>query len=377
MSIYIALFILSAFIILIEIRNSRTEVQSISDPVGRVFSASLFSAMLAILLIMYLFRSVTVGTDYWMYRDFFFHTNDFLKANAIEPAYLMLYKYARILDSFYVVSLTSIVIFLAGYFIVVRRFGLNRLLSLSMLVLSYVFFMTFNTMRAMTAIAIVWMGLAIFFSKEDQSGFSVKRKIFNWLGYFSFILLATQFHNSAFIAIIIPITMRFKVHLRTVVICGLITTILFFSRISETIVPRLIQFVPHYVEKYGSDTNEFFSSGSKGLIEFLPILIQFIILFLICLYDKKFIKSNNWVSALYLTYLVLFSAGGNSVVTRMQDYWVISSVIFYVEYFQKGKRPVLHLSRTLFTTIIVCFWIAYAFIKLFRNNSGIVPFAFG
>ncbi|MFD1399844.1 EpsG family protein [Lacticaseibacillus suilingensis] len=324
----------------------------------------------AVLLSIYLMRGYGVGTDYPMYHSFYYFSTDALKRFGIENGYLVIYSIAKSLGMFWIVSLISFILYFSGFFILSRKLGLSLATFESMLILSYLFFTSFNMVRQMSAIGVVYLGIAFSGMFDFTQQFGLKRKIL----FILFVFLAAQFHSSAYVAVLFLLCRSINLNSRVVLFGSAIMSISYFLNIGNIIVPKIIYLFPHYVQKYSLIENDFFTSGSKGLIEYLPIFAQCMFLVIIIAYDSEFLSANKFMCNMYFVYLMLFAFGGNQAAIRIQDYWVPSMIYFYGAFFESKQNSFFHLSSKLFKSLVLLFLVIYVILRLFRNVSNVVPY---
>lgn len=329
-----------------------------------------------LVLLVYLatFRSPSVGTDYSMYSGFFFMTNEQLKAIYIEKGYLIIYSIARWINNFYFVPFISFLLFFIGLYRFSKEIKMSTEILLGFLVCSYLYCSSLNGIRQMSAIGIIFLALSLYLN----TSILVKHRWLNVILYVSIVSIASLFHASAWFALLLPLVEYIPINSIWVFFGGLLTTIGFFTKLVSGIMPKLVLLFPHYVEKYNGVDNSFFiDPSSKGIIGFLPVLTQFIFLFLICYYARNFIKLNKFISAGYFAYLLLFIGGGNFTVTRVQAYLLPFLIFFYGKYVQDNTDNIARLRSSWFKVIILLFFTIYFIFRLARNISGVVPFILG
>lgn len=194
--------------------------------------------------------------------------------------------------------------------------------------------------------------------------------------YIGFILIASLFHSSAFIALIIPLLGKIRITFWRVLVVFGVVSVGFFTGVGNRVVPILSTLSSHYSEKYRNQTT-FFTSGDKGIVEFIPVLLQFLFFLLIVLYDSEFVRKNSFLCTAYFTYLALFVLGGNNAAVRVQFYWLFATVFFTAKYIQSGERKIGIFASSLLKIVIILFWLAYGIFRVLRNNSSIVPYMMG
>ncbi|MFC6169394.1 EpsG family protein [Loigolactobacillus jiayinensis] len=348
-----------------------TDKSTVSSTSVRPFFNFLF---LVLLIYLATFRSRSVGTDYSMYNGFFSMTNQQLKAIYIEKGYLLIYSIARWVNDFRVVPFISFLLFFTGLYKFSKEIKMSTEVLLGFLVCSYLYCNSLNGIRQMSAIGVVFFALSLYLNVDILA----QHRWLNIALYIFIIYIASLFHASAWFAIALPLIKYVPISSIWVVLGGLLTGIGFFTKFISGLMPKLVFLFPHYVEKHDGANSAFFvDPGSKGIIEFLPILIQFIFLFLICYYSWKFVKLNKFITAGYFAYLFLFIGGGNFTVTRVQAYLLPFLVFFYGKYVQESTENIARLRSNWFKVIIVLFFSFYFVFRLSRNISGIVPFVLG
>ena len=200
--------------------------------------------------------------------------------------------------------------------------------------------------------------------------------LLGFLSYLIYVVVAQQFHSSAWIALFVPLIMSFKITPWKVIFGGLVTIIAYLSGVANLVFPHLLFLFSHYVEKYGNSGDAFFVEGEKGLMALLPVVIQFVFLYFIVTHEKKFVEDNQGIVTGYYVYLILFSGGGNTPILRVQGYWLLFVTFFYAKYFKYHAYLASGRNLGWFKFIILCFWLFYAIFRVTRNISGVIPYVF-
>lgn len=324
------------------------------------------------LIVIYIFRGTTVGTDYAMYNLFLQRTPEYLTSIGIEKGFVWLYTIAENKQMPLLVTIVAFIIMNGGLYIFARQKKIKFPLYISMLVLTYLYFIMFNMIRQMTAIGIVFAALSMFLDddlKWDSQCFWIRYVVYVVIIYF----FALNFHTSALVSVILPFCKFINVTRAKILLGMLITAVGIFTNIGNIIIPKIIHFFPHYVEKY-TNSMDFFYTGSKSIVAVIPIFILFFILFLIVSYDQEFLNNNRLLLGLFFVYLILFSASSNQVLTRIQYYWLPAMPFFFTVYLTDSKANVAKLSSRTFKLVIILFFFMYSILRLLANNSGVVPY---
>ncbi|WP_461215323.1 EpsG family protein [Lacticaseibacillus sp. GG6-2] len=369
MIIYIILLVGSAAFAMSYMSTGDSEVAI--EPIRRLLGILFMVALIGL----YIWRGVTVGTDYPMYNMFLSQPSTYLTGVGVESGYVWLYHIAAVKQWPLFVTVASFIMTYLGLYIFALRTKTSTPMFLSMTVLTFVYLSSFNLVRQMAAMGICFIGLALF-TNDDTTKLFKRRFVWHYVLYAVFVGIAMKFHSSAIIALALPLCLFIKPK-AWMAWGGLFLTLIgFLFQMGNRLVPVISRFFPHYLAKYSGDMSAFLETGSKGLIAFIPILIQFIILIAIMHYDKKFVADHQWLTALYLVYLVWFMMAGNQAAIRAQDYWFPSVVYFFGRYIQAGRAPIARLSPNFMKLFIIVFFLLYTVLRIVTNNSGIYPYVF-
>lgn len=366
MLVYTLLIALSMIVLL-----SWLNLPTVCSKETKLLVTVLFVGVQIFLFILYEFRGIHVGTDNWAYHEYFFKPTTTLKQFGIERGYVWLYEVGHKYESYDIVQVSSYLFTFVGAWIYAKRRNIPSLLYTAMLILSYLYFTSFNMVRQLAAIGIVFGALSIFVSSKRPVRFG-----YRYLLYAIIICLASLLHSSALIALIFPLFLNTRISARMVAIVGSITTIGFFADFGSRVVPLILKLVPYYLQKYGTSSNDFFSANSKGIVEFLPVVIQFIILFGVELNDVEFSKKYHFESTLYLVYLFLFIGSGSSSIIRIQYYLAPIVIYYYSLYILHARKNFGRFHVNIIKVGIILFLVLYALLRVARNVGGIIPYTF-
>ncbi|WP_169303855.1 EpsG family protein [Limosilactobacillus vaginalis] len=332
----------------------------------------LFSIVL-LLLFLTVSRGITVGTDYPAYNGYFYSTKDELKVQYIENGYILLNSFAQSLNIFIIIPMCEFIISFFGMYSLAKVNNCNDFSFISMYILTYTYMQSFNALRQFIAIGFITFGCTFLFSNR-------KFKLF-W--FVIFILLAYEFHSSSLIMLIIPILMKIRVTNVKVLLAGILTSFLFISKLGLKIIQPLIMMNDHYAIKYSDQASFLISAGNKGIVQFLPVIIQFILFYLFLTISKKNQNSSyvvnqvkyNFVLSGYLFFLMFYSVGGNGVMDRIQMFFFIFCIMANC-YFIDNVAGTSSEIRYLYQVSVILFWIVYCLLRLIINNADVVPYVF-
>lgn len=362
MYIYIALIVLSILLIII----SKTLFYK-----NNVLRRTILLIVIIILFCLTIFRSEFVGTDYFAYNGYFFSDASTLKnIHYIEDGYVLLNSLAQKLGLFIIIPSFEFLISFFGMYKLSDVVGINKFVFISFYILTYTYMQSFNALRQFIAIGIICFGLY----------FVIKNVKYKWFLFVICVFVAASFHSSSYIALGLPILSFIKISKKSVVITFIVTMVLFFTHLGSRIVQPIAGLSTHYAAKYsGADSTFFMDSGGKGIIQMLPVMLEFIFLLLFLILKKKQVTKNaDFILSSYLVFLFLYSAGGTGVVDRIQMFFLpfcIMANSYFIQ-FDLDKSKVLKEYGYLYKTVLVIFWITYCILRLMMNNANVVPYAF-
>lgn len=333
---------------------------------------SILIAVILLLFLLTIFRSTTVGTDYNAYYGYYFTDSMTLKAQYIESGYILLNEVSQKLGFFLIIPIFEFIVSFFGMFSLSVVVHSNKFSFLAFYILTYVYMQSFNALRQFIAIGFICFGCCFIFSQNK----------YKYLAFIFFILLAYEFHSSSLLMIALPLLLRVKISSKLTFISMILTIILFVSGLGIKLAQPLISMNSHYAIKYSGQASSFLSStGNKGFIQFAPVIIQFLFLFMYLVLNKPYIKNKllstnklNFILTGYLAFLVLYSASGNGVIDRIQMFFyvfcILANCYFIDNKFDSGNKALV------FKGTLIVFWIAYCALRLITNNANVVPYTF-
>lgn len=325
-------------------------------------------------------RDLTIGTDISNYGYFNFHAATTFKnlfeylnyikiSNKVEIGYSLLnFVVSRFTNSinFFFFLLN----FLTLLFIVLGLFEVAQGMSFDLGIITYYLIFwgtTLNIMRQSLAVAIAFFGIMYFFKSN------------NYLFYVAIILVATSIHQTALLALAIPLIYHFcsaKVRFRNVIVSLSIGAIIFwvmnpfnsFLQIGMEKIPVLDKYYSIFVAK-GVD---YITAGNgmslkSVIIHILPMLIM---LFIILIKKNTFsFKNSKFVS---FAIIMLIIAGSfefvnmrSGVLSRLGMYFsVIQIIVFPWISSQISKK------ERLFFNFIMLVYLFMFYIYMIRSGSG-------
>lgn len=319
------------------------------------------------------FRSLNVGADYSMYYSFYIN-GDY--AENFDYFIVLIYDFARQEGDFLIFTFILTGLFIAFNLLAIKKLSYNFFVSFIFFILSFYFFYIFNGMRQAVAISIIFLG--IYYIQKEQL------KIKDFLLYLLLIILAMQFHFSAVFAFSI-IFLRFpKINKSIVIVAFIFTAIGYFFSFPKELFSSLLMNFDFYAQKYVNNIDFFFSvNKQKGLMEFVPVLIQYLFLYYILTIKRTENKSSRFILNYYLCFLILYSSSGIEAVDRFQFYFYPSIILFYdylintiyTERVKENRNYAISVNKTI-AIVSVSFWFLYFIIRVIQGTHGIYPYNF-
>lgn len=362
-------FVLLFFLLLFWILNIPAFANNNSDnPYIKTINWLFVSVIYFILALLSYFRGINVGTDYSLYYSFY---ESGLFEDYFDPFIVIIFNFAVHLDEFRFITLISTGVFLTVFFMLQKKYAYSIVNFTFLFVTTFVFFFFLNGLRQAVAMSVLWIGLMKLGNKSKKDVFFL----------IIIIIIAAQIHISAYFTFVFLIVKYFSINKRMVLIGLLIVTIGFFTNIVKGSLGEVLMQVDFYSQKYSNNLDFFFQQNKeKGMLQFFPILIQFIFLFIwISWKDLKGIESNKLIENYYFLYLLFFTASGIEAVDRFQVYLYPSVIFFYdlmlFKMFRSSKLKREKIIVCSFSLIIVIFWVIYYSLRIAQNTNGLVPYS--
>ncbi|MCT1797324.1 EpsG family protein [Aerococcus viridans] len=322
-----------------------------------------------ILIFISAFRSPLVGTDTNSYVYYFdlsknLNISQILKNDyGIEKGYLIYnWLVSRISDQRWVLFMINAIIINVPILYYIYKNSRYIVLSVYLYITLYLYGVSLNVTRQFLAIGIFLLGFEI-----------LKRG--HRITYIVLILIASTFHQSAIIFLIIGLLLYIKPNWKNMLIIGVLVsigTVVFYSN------PLLIlRIASGYAEKYaGTDFLEMASVQGSIIIWVVQIILYILAILIQKNSDKKLdvgSKINIFVSSI----MVLISVSISILSTRMQ---ILSRFSYFFEIFMIILIPyiVFYFFKEKKLTQLIIFLLLFMY-YIFRLNTGfgeIVPYRF-
>ncbi|MCB5954625.1 EpsG family protein [Enterococcus sp. CWB-B31] len=298
------------------------------------------------------------ATDYRGYESLFYTYNQFgfievLRGDLYqEKGYIFLSRMVgEFTDNpiylFIVVSFIILFIFYHQF----QKYSTYMWLSVLMFVTIGPFYTSFNIMRQILAVAIIFSG----------SRFLYERKM---IKYFLIVFLASLFHRTSLIMIVAYFILNFKLSIKNIIV------LFFTSVVAMLYLDRVVLIIQNFF--YSGYTEN--SYGMTGL-SFTNVVVPITIL-VFCLFHYKKIDLNNtihrvWINAVF--FYVFFSIAGLQIqmVQRLSEFFrpfVMLSVPFLLSKIANKEIKIITIVGLVFVLVL------YNYIML--SGSGYDPYYF-
>ncbi|MEK0174679.1 EpsG family protein [Tetragenococcus halophilus] len=289
-----------------------------------------------VLYIMSAFRSINIGNDtrdyFLMYENFGRTDNILSMPSDIEVGYRVLNKFLYSLNPSPVLltSITSLFVLGSIFFFIYKNSEIPWL-SVMLFINLRTFYFTLSGIRQSIALAIILISY-----KYLKQG--------NFWKFVSLVILASTFHTSSLLFLIIYPMSRMRVKQKIIALYFGVSVVFFF--ILERILPLILNFIPKYQSYLSSSYFE-----SVKLASILNFLVSFSILlfgFFVLKYVKSKRKVNNELGILsvnsnLLLHIMLLSTAFNfiaingSIIKRAGLYFSVFAIIYIPNLIKKIK----------------------------------------
>lgn len=301
-------------------------------------------------------RDYSIGNDTVSYLGFFNNVLYNYQTSRFERGfvYLMLFI-KKIFNNYTVFLLASSIFFNSAICKLIRKESPNMLISFLIFFLGRFFFSEMNIMRQFIAIGIIIVGFKYIYNR-------------NFIKYLLCVILASLFHKSALINIILYFIFDIKITKKIgaiLTLCSL-TMFLFFQKVINYIVLKF-NIYEEYVDVYLN------SNKLGSLLNFLIcFMIIIYVLFIIKKEKKKSKKENFYLWLLILSTISSFLSIRMSVLSRIQNYFDIFIIIIIPLFTEKIKNKII------VYLIIIIFYILYFILILYYRPEWnyVYPYKF-
>lgn len=297
-----------------------------------------------------------VGTDFWMYNNYFRHIQNITKESSIlEYGYFVFNKLLRLIsNSDQIIFLATSFIILLFIFKCVLRYSKRYELSFYLFITMYFYYSSFNITRQFIAIALSFYAVRYIFEKKC-------------IYYMAFIFIAGLFHNSAFIMAPFYFISQLKFSNKAYIMISILAILvfLFFNQAINIVFTIL----PRYKKYIGSD----FLTSDSNLMHFIVIAIVMIVSFILKeKLNKLDYKNNVYINAIFFATIFQLLGIKTVLFSRIVMYLSIYGIILIpnmISLFSKKIRPIVYLA-------VVLIYYLNCFVLMLTGNSGILPYMY-
>lgn len=298
------------------------------------------------------------AADYNGYANLFNYFNNFSFKEifqtkfAQEIGYVLLNRIIGVFtkDSIYLMVITSLII-ITLFFKEFKKYSRYIWLSVLMFVTVGSFYTSFNILRQILAVAIIFSGSKYLYDR-------------NLTKFSCIVLLAASFHKSAIVMIFFYFILNYKFNMKNLLIT------LFALSVSMIYLERIICLIQNIFYAYYID-------GSYGMTGFnyKNVVLPLAILLFVLLHSRKIDFENNriniWVNA--IVFYTFFSLLGLKVqmVQRMAEFFVPYALLLVPQIISEVTNK--DMRRIYFFLSVLCL-VAYNYFSL--DGSPYAPFYF-
>lgn len=314
------------------------------------------------------FRGIEVGTDYSLYYSFFYSK---LYKEFFDPFIVIIFSIADLFNDFRWVTIVSTLVFLSMFYYMQKKYAYSIVNFLFLFLTSFVFFFFLNGLRQALAMAVLWIGLMAL----------IKGRKKDVIIYIIIVIIAAQFHISAYMALVFIFAKYFKVNIRMLSLGFFLVCLGYFTDVIKGSLSGILMNIDFYTAKYSNDLDFFFEQNKeKGLLQFIPILVQFVFFYIwIAWKEFKKIEIGKYVENYYFIFLVFYAASGIEAIDRFQFYLYPSVIFFYdmviFNILKNTETKREQIMVWLFSCSMIVFWIVYYSLRVIQNNNGIIPYS--
>lgn len=323
---------------------------------------------IAILVLINYLRGINVGTDYTLYKTLYVNRTYKL---FFDYFFIKIFDLAVELNNFRLITLFVIVIYLIYIFKTFNKKSNSLFTSIVLFLLTYNYFLSFNIMRQVVAASIVFYA-SYFLEEETRKGM---------LKFIGLTMIAFLFHKSAILCLVIIFIKKINLSSKIVVLSSVFISISYSIDIIRIKLESIILMLPYYSQKYMNNLDFFFSiNKEKGILQFIPVLVQLIFMNMYIIKFGKSYKFNKITVNSYFVFLLLYSFSGIEAVDRFQGYFSLYAILFYdlliydLWVGKKGKITNVQILYIILMVTIVMFWLLYYILRVIQGTSGITPY---
>lgn len=300
-------------------------------------------------------RAIDVGIDLKNYFLLYDQCKGYSLSSALninyEKAYIIYtYFISRVIDDKQIFLIITAFITLIGQFYVIKKYSKNYFLSVFIFMTFQFYIYNFYLLRQAIALSILLLSIK----------FIEERKLFIFL---LMITLATLFHTSAFLFVIIYFLYDVKIDSKKLlIIFGTIVAITLFG-----------DYILNLIFKYIYSEYELRNNLGGGYSYF--IILMFILIIATLVKKKLFIEEKNnilWYNILVVSILIQTLALKLSIASRMNIYYTFSLVIIIPNMLNIFKdKKIKDIGQ-----ILVMFLLIIFFIISIQNTTIYQPYHF-
>lgn len=320
------------------------------------------------------FRATSVGNDTKEYKRIFDivsnekSISDAIKSTRYEPGYIAYnFLVSRITDNFQYILIINSAIYIFASIWFIKKYSLSTPKTIMLYFTFGLYYLIMNIERQ--CIAISFFLFAIPFLENKRI-----------LPYILLILLASTFHSTSIILLILIFVPKVDFEKKTNILKWIVISLISVVLINYGInwIANISPYIGHYL------TNSIYSKGNIRIASILMFVLRIIFISLIIILNKgkiiKTIQTNNRKQMILDKILVLdciisLAAIGFNMYDRIEKFFCLGYIISIVNYIATMKSKT---NRLVAYTLILLLSFSYLTISfIYRSEwSGIFPYAF-
>lgn len=237
------------------------------------------------------------GFDYPSYQDLF--TRGVTSTSYRDNSEVLFYRMMHLFEHFYQFVIVYTVLIMGMLFVLVRKYCNEKYYALFFFMFMLMSSMSINLMSAMRssmAAVVIWVAIYFFYLKHKR-----------WLPYVAVVVVASGFHLSALVFLILPFL---DVVINKMTGRGMFTFLVICLVLSFIGTSFLYELIFGSSSVFGGYANTYGDLAQENQRTIFGVLNNSLMLFpayFICRNKDKFAKQNKGLYVLTMTYLIIFS----------------------------------------------------------------------
>lgn len=302
-----------------------------------------------VLFVLAAFRAESVGTD--VGRVYFWQFIHHREARSFEYGWYYFRELVALTGSYRLLLVATSAMVLCPVFYVASRNKAHALWIVLLFVLLYDYCYSLNAIRQYISISIVFLGSLYLKSR------------FDWR-FYAFVLIASLFHVSALVMLILPLLDRLKLKEWHVIAALLIAYVVGYFNNMEFMRGMLAKYNYGYIQYFGEEYMRDISFSLNRLLLNVLVIVLFILTN----------KNSLWLKVFATGVLILDLFPMFPDVCRIAKYFLIFQILLYPAL--EFKKDITQETRMIVRAGVWLYALFLFFYLLSANVGGVVPYSF-